>query len=576
MKKILLLGASAMMASAAFAVEPKIYDELYSVGISPDGKTMVSATETTFTIVNLETGQKTEFEGNGTVDSYSLGQGNAFSSAGVIVGSGIDGRAAYYQEGEWVDLNTPYPEFTSCAEGITADGTRICGNVGMAKMSIDDIPTPMQVPAVWDLKSDGTYGDAVVLPYPEKDFSGRVPTYVTAMAISDDGKTVVGQVYDYSGGYISLIFYTLGDDDQWSYNTEFNRLVNPDNVTFPEDPGESPEGPDANDYLTEEQQAAYQAAINAYYEEIAAGNYEAPFPEIVDFMSPEQKAAYEADLAAYQTALEEWQVKFTAYYTVFEQATVNAKSIVFNNVKLTPDGKTAVSTIMNQIDDPTSWLGFSNSYAPVVFNIEDNTIDVYPDENVAIASVTSDGSMIGFQEGSMSPRRAMVYAPGARTPVTLVEYYEQKNAETADWVKANMCHDIEMYDMETGETYIEENVDCTGTPLVNSDFSVVVTAAQNLWDPAGANFYTYVIPAYGSYNGIQGVAIDADVNVKAFRGGRILISGNASRVTVYDMEGRVAYDAVPAGSMIETGLAQGTYIVKVQTADGAKTVKAMF
>ena len=184
--------------------------------------------------------------------------------------------------------------------------------------------------------------------------------------------------------------------------------------------------------------------------------------------------------------------------------------------------------------------------------------------------------MVGFQEGSMSPRRAMVYAPGARTPVTLVEYYEQKNAETADWVKANLCHDIEMYDMETGETYIEENVDCTGSPLVNSDFSVVVTAAQNLWDPAGANFYTYVIPAYGAYNGIQGVAIDADVNVKAFRGGRILISGNASRVTVYDMEGRVAYDAVPADSMIETGLAQGTYIVKVQTADGAKTVKAMF
>lgn len=576
MKKILFLSATAMMASAAFAVEPQIYDELYSVGISPDGKTMVSATETTFTIVNLETGQKTEFDGNGTVDSYSLGQGNAFSSAGVIVGSGIDGRAAYYQEGEWVDLNTPHPEFTSCAEGITADGTRICGNVGMAKMSIDDIPTPMQVPAVWDLKSDGTYGDAVVLPYPEKDFSGRVPTYVTAMAISDDGKTVVGQVYDYSGGYISLIFYTLGDDNQWSYNTEFNRLVNPDNVTFPEDPGECPAGPDANDYLTEEQRAAYQAAVDAYYEEIAAGNYDAQYPEMTDFMSPEQKAAYEAALAAYQVAQEEWQAKFTAYYTVFEQATVNAKSIVFNNVKLTPDGKTAVSTIMNQIDDPTSWMGFYNSYAPVVFNIEDNTVDIYPDENVAVACVTADGSMVGFQEGSMSPRRAMVYAPGARTPVTLVEYYEQKNAETADWVKANLCHDIEMYDMETGETYIEENVDCTGTPLTNSDFSVVVTAAQNLWDPAGCNFYTYVIPAYGSYNGIHGVAIDADVNVKAFRGGRILISGNASRVTVYDMEGRVAYDAVPAGSMIETGLAQGTYIVKVQTADGAKTVKAMF
>lgn len=350
MKKILLLSATAMMASAAFAVEPQIYDELYSVGISPDGKTMVSATETTFTIVNLETGQKTEFEGNGTVDSYSLGQGNAFSSAGVIVGSGIDGRAAYYQEGEWVDLNTPHPEFTSCADGITADGTRICGNVGMAKMSIDDIPTPMQVPAVWDLKSDGTYGDAVVLPYPEKDFSGRVPTYVTAMAISDDGKTVVGQVYDYSGGYISLIFYTLGDDNQWSYNTEFNRLVNPDNVTFPEDPGECPTGPDANDYLTEEQRAAYQAAVDVYYEEIAAGNYDAQYPEMTDFMSPEQKAAYEAALAAYQVAQEEWQAKFTAYYTVFEQATVNAKSIVFNNVKLTPDGKTAVSTIMNQID----------------------------------------------------------------------------------------------------------------------------------------------------------------------------------------------------------------------------------
>ena len=58
MKKILLLSATAMMASAAFAVEPQIYDELYSVGISPDGKTMVSATETTFTIVILETAKR--------------------------------------------------------------------------------------------------------------------------------------------------------------------------------------------------------------------------------------------------------------------------------------------------------------------------------------------------------------------------------------------------------------------------------------------------------------------------------------------------------------------------------------
>lgn len=559
-----------MMVSAAFAVEPSVIEDLYCMGLTPDGKTMVCVDESSMTLVNLETGERTVFAGNGTVDSYSLGQGNAFSDTGVMVGSGLDGTAAIYKNGEWTSLSTPKPELSSCAQGITCDGLRICGNVGMAPMSLDETATPMQVPVVWDLQPDGSYGEAVRLPYPETDFTGRVPQYVMAVSISDDGRTVVGQIIDYSGGYPTLIIYRLGDDNQWTYDVSYNRLVNPNNVAIPEYPGEGPEPPSQTSFMSEEELADWTEAYNAW---IASG-YSGEFPEYENYMTPEEIEAYQAALAAYNEAYEAWNIKNTAFMEAFSEAVVDARPLVMNNIRLSPDGVKAYSTATVEIEVEGGWFPEVH-YTPVVFDLAADSYRLYPDCNIVFSGVTDDGTMFGFFENDSSPRVARVYLPGSDEPISLYDYYVARDAELAAWIKENMYHDCEMMNPETYEMEMVEDVEFTGTPFVNSKANTVATAVQNYWDMMGCEFYSYVLPGFGT--GVKGVVSDrSDVDVKAFRGGRIAISGMAERVTVYDAEGRLAYEAVPVGNVIETGLAAGAYIVKVKTAEGDKVLKAIF
>ena len=145
----------------------------------------------------------------------------------MLVGSTTPvGTAAYVKGGEWHLLPVPYPEHTNLAHGITPDGKVICGVVGNDDVSLD-ATNIMSLPAVWYLQDDGTYGEPVVLPHPEKDFTGRVPQYVSAISISDDGKTVVGQVRDYRGSMEEPIVYTCNDKGEWSYTLICPELINP-------------------------------------------------------------------------------------------------------------------------------------------------------------------------------------------------------------------------------------------------------------------------------------------------------------------------------------------------------------
>lgn len=567
MKKFLLLGAASLLAVSASALEPKMYSGLQITALSPDGKYLVSEMDGTFTLLNLETGKTVSFEGDPyAANGYSAGQGTTFSKDGVFAGSTPEG-AAYFKDNEWHQLVAPTTEFSNYAQGISADGSVIVGITGLAKMSTDDTDVPMQVPAIWERQSDGTYAKGVILPYPDKDFTGRVPQYVTLLCANEDGSRLYGQVQDYSGSMAGLIVYTRKSDGEWEYKY-YSDMLNPNKLVFPENPGECPDAPQMEDYMTDEEKAAYQEAVN----EATAGNRE--WPEYSEFATAEELEAYNTALAAWQTVQQEWAARFEAFSAVLYKCMEEGNGLIFNSLKLSPDGKTIVSTVQKSVEDPESMMGFSDIYSPIVINTETGEYSLMPEKNLNATAISADGTIFGFADTGV--RTAMVYTPGSTKPITLLEYYKSKNLEAASWMEENMVHDIEGVNPDTWEPIIIEGVECTGCPYITPDLSVIATAVANQWDMNDPSYvFTYVLP--GIPASVKGITGDAtSVRISSLSGGRLLISGGSSDIEVYDTNGRLLFSAKSATGVIETGLGSGVYVVKAASADSAKALKALF
>ena len=155
--------------------------------ISPSGQYAISDQGYGIIVIHDFTNDKSYVYGEDTY-SYSTGLGNAVSNNGIVLASTTNNtNAAYWSEGKWIDLNVPNPNHSNMANGITPDGSRICGSIGNAAMNPDEDNT-MLVPAYWDRQADGSYGECHPLPHPDLDYTGRAPQYITAISISDDGQ----------------------------------------------------------------------------------------------------------------------------------------------------------------------------------------------------------------------------------------------------------------------------------------------------------------------------------------------------------------------------------------------------
>lgn len=291
---------------------------------------------------------------------------------------------------------------------ITPDGLRIAGSVGVAPVSIDDAATPMSAPCVWDLKEDGTYGEPVVLPYPKLDWTNRVPQYVMGLDISADGKTVIGQITDYQGMMHTIIYFTLNDENKWEYHNNFQSLANPNNVQLPDYPGEAPEQPQVADFMTEENKASYNEALQAWQNTCTWDPD--TYPNFEDYMSADELAAYNAAMDEYQTKFQAWEEASNAFYAALESC--GGTDMVFNNVIFSRDGKTAYSSAQISEDDPLSWFPV-DKFTPVKFDLTNGTHTMYPLDNILISAIADDGTIMGASQSATEPQQAYVYLPGS-------------------------------------------------------------------------------------------------------------------------------------------------------------------
>lgn len=598
MKKFLLLAVATALAVPGICAEDSKNLELpsfYLMGISPNAKYAVSYIDNNLFVLNLETLKTDSFIANDPtyMTDYSGGNGNFIANDGTVAGSSTSmGSAAYYKDGKVYLLDVPDPELVNIAQGITPDGSVICGQYGNAAMSLD-AENIMCLPCVWYRNSDGTYGDIVKLPYPTTDFTGNTPQYITAVSISADGKTVIGQVRDNSGFYHEPIVYTRDDKGEWSYKLIAHQLFNKEGLTYPRMPElEYPMEPYKGDYLNEEEMAAYEAAMEAFN----AGQTQ-EMPDMVDFMSQENVEKFNKDYADFLVADKEYKDAWTEYQTAYDEFMDGIPAFVFNAAYISPDGKRYVT---GTAGDNGIWMSQSRrikSRADEGIDIEDPGMGDFEETETAVATpyifdiatgeyttiasekgiyptcITNDYTVFGTYDIYALPLAVAIPA-GSDSYMMLEDYIGSFSPESKDWMKAHMLHDIDTFDPDTWEDITLFDQMCSGSPWVSADQKVFGTRADNIWDMDDENYYYCYIIFADKGTGVS-VVPAADFNVKALEGGIVRVEGAEATVEIFNAAGAMVFSTRAAGD-IATNLS-GLYIVRATAADGTvKTVKAAF
>lgn len=572
MKKTLLLFGSMLAASFNTSAQTlNFFEEMQISKMSKDGKILLATDyEHNLSIYNANTDEYTFVmsDYNPDVDYYSpsvnLGFGRAFDNANRFVCSYDECTPAIYDNGKWVML--PIDEAVhqaghfNSADDITPDGKRICGGVAPSTMTLGD--KIMMVPVIWDQNADGSYGMYKVLPYPELDFTGRVPQYITARAISENGKVIVGQIVDYSGFYPLPIVYRENADGEWTYEIIGGDLVyNPETV-WPEWPVE-PVAPNPVDYMTDAEKAAYDqavadhdAAVDAYWNgEIA------DYPEDVnpaDYIT--DPAQYNTDRAAYDEAYEAYNIAINNFFDVlYDPSVTTGANYQFNDVFLSADGKYYVSTIISEGEaDPMSWFPKSN-FSPIRFDLTDNSYVVSPLTDAGPTCVLADGSAFCSSPADDYTRDACIWSTDGEIK-PLLSHIEALSPAAAQLVKENMTYTLAVYDEETWEVVPGEEVTMMGTPIANADGTIIGGWQYNGFYDAG----DWMVNGY-----VLDLQLDDPSKIES------VSTAKADTYVVTNVDGKEMYrgNSMPAA---RKALANGINLITSVMSDGStKTIKVI-
>lgn len=601
MKKALLLSAALLAASTPMSAQFKAMplDNAPFMGISQNGKYGIFSIDgLMLAIVDLEDPENAyvymdDRDELFVQNEYLPGYGTCVANDGTAVGNAVlyemtsettydqTDNAVIYKDGDLQILPSPHPDLFNMAHAITPDGSMICGNVGNDHFGIDS-RNIMMLPAVWIRNAQGEYDEPVLLPHPDKDFLGGVPQYVTANAISADGNTVAGTITASSGFWVYPIVYKRDAAGEWSYSLpSLNLFYTHPEVEVPENPGEYP---DKEDFMTDEEKAAYEAALQAWND--AGGTDWSTYPDIDDFMTDEEKAAYEAACQKYLADKE-------AYDNAVDAATAGSITLTFNNVVLSPDGKTFYSTytpdsgfgpmkpgklapkhspFLNKIAREAEPVETSTVYA---FNLENDTYKAFgrPNEGVSVTCAADNGLAVGYA-GDIYHPKACVIDPekGARY---IQDHYAESCPELGTWINENMTHEVEVYDPDTGDIYMDTQI-LSGIPFCTPDMNTITTYVANTFDLLNpAYYFGYVFTGLnGDNSGVKEIpARDSQLSVE--RGGIVNVNGEAY-VEIFAADGSKVFAGNASGTL-NTGLRSGIYVVRASFANGeTMTVKAMF
>lgn len=569
MKKPLLILSLAALTAFSFEayaeggkLKAKIYNGIFLHHISPNGKWAAGSTDGAAHLLNLETGELTNFVDEEGKIYYGIGTGVSISNDGVLLLYKSEGGGSYW-DGEFHLL--PVPEnATSLTSSncITPDGKRIAGSLGLTGFTTED--KLMIAPAVWTRKADGTYSDPIQLPHPATDFSNRVPQSFLIVAISDDGKTIAGQEVDFRGTLLTPIVWKEDAEGNWSYSLPLESLINPNHVVIPTYPGDAPKRPDAGEYLSEEKLAEWQAKYNAW---IASGYKSDLYPgDKEDFLSEEEKAAYDAAVAEYNQAYNQWEEEYSAFDAAYMAVLEASPTIQQNQLGISPDGKTIAFTYTyDETADPDDWFAPVTTYNYIwTVNLETNEITKYEqNSNLMFYAFAGDNIFACAMDEATNLLQGYILKNGTIT--SMYDYLCSKGEEVKNWVDLNLTHEIESYDPETYEPVNIEVVGI-GAPAATPDLSTIITWTYAPWDPS---YYETCVYDLSAFSGLTTTSVLKKKPTAFDKAGNLVVGSDAASVAVYDLTGKCITTVAASGKTVNVDCPKGIYIVKTVFKDGS-------
>lgn len=505
MKKLILLSLIVPFGLGAMAQTEDlggvtIVTETYAQKISANGEWAVGYSVDGGTVCyNIPSG-KAVFYGEG-----DYGRGNVVSDNGWVVGcmllDGSSNRAVIMSDGKTWTPSVFNSNVSSNIHAITPDGSRICGVIG-------GVAGYDNVPFYCDIDANGTVGKVNYLPKPDKDLFGTHPQYVTATWISEDGKTIAGQVKDERGFILYPILYKEGADGSWKYSFPSQSVFNTTGIKIPEPVKEMEEMfpdapyPEIQKYMTPENYKKFQADNEPWGE----------LPSYFDMNDPEQKAAYDAYIAAeekYWNAQMEYNELYEQYDMAYWNVIDHSLTFLQNAMALSLDGKWLASSakVYEMVDQFTD----AEYYIPYLCNLETGEwIKASPDkQRLHTNQVLEGGVMVCNSLASdINPANTYVYVSADQKFMQLVDYMGADNSNYVEWLSKHIFGDLIVGEDDKGNLIFEENVPFTGQAAISKDGSVIVGGVPAYLMGYQYTYFTYIFPDVAA--GVEEISKDAD------------------------------------------------------------------
>lgn len=518
MKRLIIITVASLSYSFISAAntlgEVPIVPDSYAQKISPDGRYVSGETsDGSCFVVDNETG-KEYFYRNG-----HEGMGNSMALNGWVVGNIEESYPpVVMREGRAVAVQSLRKYTESYLYGITRDATRLCGiAINPSRLPGEDILDPgfnkqMYVPFYCDITIDGEIGDPHFLPCPEKDFFGATPQYCSAVWISDDGKTILGQVIESSGWYIYPIVYRQQEDGHWEYSLPSEKLFNVNGLEMPRYPHLNYDGPvpDVFDYIGDpEKRKDFEEQLVIWDESMWSEEAD-PYRNLDLYMTEEEIAAYNKAVIDYQNALLEFNEAENEYYQA--RAEIVKGSVFFRqgSMAMNSDGTMFASprTVSYMVPGNIMPVVFSQAY---IFNLEDDSYTVVGSEfgNINTNQLLPDGTLVvsnpvaSGASPDASPVHSSIWLPGASDYIELDEYLAISNPWASEWMKEYLRHEVPIGLDERGDLiYVDLTI--SGIASVSDDKSVIAAGVDSWsWNTMDGMEFTYILSNLNNGAGVE-------------------------------------------------------------------------
>lgn len=510
MKFFLMFGAAALLASTTLAQpyeEPHVVDQVLSLSISANG-TYVAAQDEIGNAIMINTSNKglTYYTGN-----YP-GNGNCISDNGVLVGQTMEGIGALMKNATTRIPVTLQGYAQSSINGITPDGSRVCGYIANNGLGIYDVPF------YCDIDEKGDFSNLVILPYPSRDFFGNVPQFITAVWISDDGHTIIGQVQDSTGFYTNPIVFREDREGNWTYSQPTQSLFNPDNIEIPKWPTFNEQPPAITDYMTTANAQRWARDLSSYENGTSLTN---PWDNVLSYMTEEEYDKYQAADAVYKEGLQNYYNEIDEYWSKMAQIG-NDSSFALGVMALNPQG-TIMAACRMILNSDGGITDVAEGYNLYIFNLEDDTFrSVSFNEGMLVPTqILTDGTVLAIETVSYED---FVLLPGADKFIPFSDYITIIHPNWLPWMQANLQTRID------ANTFIS-----TGILSFSHDLTTMCGGYQGI-----NGMFTYIFK--GENTGVSSIGTDIE-----------------GHTVVYDLRGRKVLDTLNPEEV--RNLSKGIYIV---------------